>query len=220
MISLDPHRDALNERIDVAVALIDETHGPTPSAISREARGIVVLLLFAAYENLLKTVTRTLLERAIKLRVSNRRLVPGFRVFALASTVKSLRALSHKKVYSQGLPKLIEVAASSTRGVTIDPNTFPDDGSYMRASQVELWCELFGLTAPNRLLHRTWNSINAVVTQRNGIAHGQLTPGEVGRRYTEPEIRQLIDNWRRDWLELLGEVEKRGALRDFYRLPG
>lgn len=219
MISLGPHRDALNERVDVAVTLIDETHGATASAISREARGLAVLLLFAAYENLLKTVTRTLLERAIALRVSNRRLVPGFRAFALASAAKSLRDLAQNKVYSQGLPKLVQVAASGARGATIDPNTFPYDGSYMRASQVELWCELFGLTSPNLLLHRTWNTIDAVVTQRNGIAHGQLTPAEVGRRYTEPEIRQLIDDWRLDWLDFVDEVEQRGAVRDFYRLP-
>src|SRR3954452_2802266 len=102
MISVQLHRDALNERIDGIVRFIDATHpsnggGSSPAAVSREARGLSIVLLFAAYENLLTSLTRTLLEGAIAVRVGNGRLQPGFRAFALMSAAKSVRDSSEKK---------------------------------------------------------------------------------------------------------------------------
>ena len=226
MINLSLHVIAFQDRIDSAVRLIDETHPrPTTSTIgtagpiSREARGLVIVLLFGAYENLLSSLTRTLLETALALRVGNRRLRPGFRAFALASSAKSIKDLSEKKLYSHGLPRLVEAADPGGRICTIDPSSFPADGSFMKASQVTLWCELFNISNPHLILYRTWATIDAVVAERNGIAHGRLTAGEVGRRYTEGEIRQLVSDWRDDWLEFLQIVENLGRSRDFYRMP-
>ncbi|WP_327041610.1 hypothetical protein OG400_32430 [Micromonospora ureilytica] len=89
----------------------------------------------------------------------------------------------------------------------------------MKASQIKVWCDLFAIPAPHRILFRTWNTIDAVVSDRNGIAHGRLTADEVGRRYTEPELRQLISDWKDDWLDFLCAVEERAKSRDFYRIP-
>jgi hypothetical protein len=226
MINLNPHMVAFQDRIDSAVRLIDETHPrPSPNAlgtpgpISREARGLVIVLLFGAYENLLSSLTRTLLETALSLRVGNRRLRPGFRAFALVASAKSVRDLSEKKFYSHGLPRLVNAADPGGRLCTIDPSSFPADGSFMKASQVILWCELFDIANPHLILHRTWATIDAVVAERNGIAHGRLTADEVGRRYSEGEIRQLVNDWRDDWCEFLQIVESLARSRDFYRIP-
>jgi hypothetical protein len=226
MINLNPHIIAFQDRIDSAVRLIDETHPrpapgtiTAPGPISREARGLVIVLLFGAYENLLSSLTRTLLETALALRVGNRRLRPGFRAFALVPSAKSIKDLSEKKLYSHGLPRLVEAADPGGRICTIDPNSFPADGSFMKASQVTLWCEIFNIANPDLILHRTWATIDAVVAERNGIAHGRLTADEVGRRYTEGEIRQLVNDWRDDWLDFLQTVERFARSRDFYRMP-
>jgi len=226
MISVQVHETALQERIDSVIRLIDETHpAPRPAQpslpgpISREARGLAIVLLFAAYEHLLTSLTRSLLETAIRLRVSNRRLRPGFRAFAFAGTARSIKDLSEKKLYSHGLPRLVLDADPGGRICTIDPNSFPSDGSFMKTSQITVWCNLFDIPSPHLLLHRTWNTIDAVVSERNGVAHGRLTADEVGRRYTEPELRQLIDDWRDDWLDFLKAVGQRAASRDFYRTP-
>lgn len=56
MISLQSHRIDFQDRIDSATRLIDATHPPsspagvgvTASPISREARGLAIVLLFAA----------------------------------------------------------------------------------------------------------------------------------------------------------------------------
>lgn len=226
MISVQLHIDALEERIETALRLIDETHpvgspgGPIPPApISREARGLAVVLLFAAYENLLKSLTRTLLEAAINMRVGNRRLQPGFRAIALANSVKSVRDTAIKKLYTVTLPKLIEVADPGGRTCTIDPGTFPDDGSFMKTSQVLAWCKLFNLPHPGGVLGSSWAKLDAVVSERNAIAHGRETPEKIGRSYTEADIRKLIEDWLDDWTNFLVMVETAASTRDFFRTP-
>lgn len=226
MVNLTPHATAFKDRIDSAVRLIDETHPhapasgiSTPTPISREVKGFVLVLLFGAYENLLYTLTRSLLEEALKMRVGNRRLRPGFRALALTGTAKSIRDLSEKRLYSHGLPKLVEAADPGGRICTIDPNVFPVDGSFMKSSQILIWCSLFDVPNPHLILYRTWALIDAIVAQRNAIAHGRLTPDQVGRDYSEIEIRQLIDDWRDDWLDFIQVLESRAKSRDFYRTP-
>lgn len=221
MIDLDPHRAALAERISVIESLIDETHPQPPNVgpISREARGLAIVLLFASYENLLTSLTRTLLETALQLRVGNRRLQPGFQAFAIHNTVISAKNLSEKKLFTKALPALIETATLGGRGCTIDPNIFPNDGSFMKSSQIIAWCALFKTGEPAALLQNIWNSIDSVVTQRNGVAHGRLTPQDVGRGYTESEIRTLISNWSKDWDNFLLHVANLASSRDFFRTP-
>lgn len=227
MITLLPHKVDLQDRIDSATRLINATHaapvapavGVAANPISREARGLVIVLLFAAYENLLRSTTRTLLEAALRVRVGNRRLRPGFRAFALFSSVQSLRDTSEKKLYSDGLPKLVIAADPGGRICTIDSSRFPADGSFMRSSQVVLWCKIFDLPHPASILRRTWAMIDTIVIQRNEIAHGGQTADLVGRNYSEADIRQLISDWRDDWLDFLNLVEQRGSTRDFYRIP-
>lgn len=226
MIDLKPHIDALDERIATAVRLIDETH-PTASAgaptvagpISREARGLAIVLLFAAYENLLTSLTRTLLERATRLGVSNKRLQPGFKIFALRDSARSARELSERKMYSHALPRLIEISDQGGRVTTIATDAFPADGSFMKRSQIQLWCEIFGIANPGSILFRCWTAVDSIVTERNGIAHGRLTPDEVGRNYSETEIRQLISDWHQDWSDFLSVVGSRASSRDFFRVP-
>lgn len=226
MISVQLHLDALQERIDTVTRLIDETHplatplNPIPVApISREARGLAVVLLYAAYEHLLTSLTRTLLEGAIKTKVGNRRLRPGLRAFALANSTKSARYSSEKKLYSKTLPKLVAAADPGGRICTIDPSSFPSDGSFMKRSQITVWCQLFDIPDPHRVLYRTWMTIDTIVSVRNGVAHGLLTPEDVGRGYTESEIRQLVSDWHADWREFLELVGTKAQTRDFFRTP-
>lgn len=225
MINIQAHIDDLNERLDSAVRIIDATHAgqtaTTPvaaGAITREARGMAVVLVFAAYENLMRTLTRSLLEAAIKLRVGNRRLQPGFRAIALAKSAQSIKDLSDKKLFSHGLPRLVDAANRGGRTCTIDPNTFPDDGSFMKTTQIQVWCDVFDIKHPQALLQHIWLSIDTVVSDRNGVAHGRLTADAVGRNYTEAEIRHLIESWRLAWTGFLLHVGSRASTRDFFRL--
>lgn len=220
MISLGSMRVEFQQRMTVVDQLIDETHPASPAVgpISREARGLAIVLLFAAYENLLTSLTRELLEAAVSLRVGNRRLQPGFRAFALADAVKSIRESSEKKVFASALPRLVELAGKTSAGPTINTDAFPSDGSFMKRSQVSLWCSIFQVGEPRQLLSGIWGSLDAVVAQRNGIAHGRLTPDQVGRDYTEFEIRDLKRRWAGDWDSFIVHVESLAQDRSFFRV--
>lgn len=228
MISVQLHQSDLQERIDTARRLIDATHASSnqtqqtgttssPTTISREARGLVIVLLFASYENLLTTLTRTLLEAAVRLRVSNSRLRPGLRAFAVYNTAQSLRDSSDKKMFSATIPSLLEVASSRNKNCTIDTTRFPYDGSFMKKSQIQLWCQIFEVPNPGAILSNIWPAIDTVVTERNAIAHGRETPEQVGRGYSENEIRVLINDWHNDWTNFLTTIEALAQNRDFFR---
>lgn len=225
MINLAQHKLELSDRLDAATLLVDETHPHRagsyvlPGPASREARGLVIVMLFASYENLLKSTTRTILEGAIACKVSNRRLQPGILTFALANTAKSMRDRSVKRLYSDSLPDLIDKYEATRGSCSIDPGSFPDDGSFMKKSQVILWCRLFNVGPPHKLLPRTWVSLDAIVSRRNDIAHGKQTAGDVGRSYTESDIRDLLADWRSDWTDFLTHIEQLASSRDFFRRP-
>lgn len=219
MISVQAHKDDLHDRIATVTRLLDATCAGTGGGVSREARGLAVLLLFAAYENLLTSLTRTLLEGAVRCGVGVRRLRPGFRMFAVAGKVASLRHTSSKKVYVSALPALVEAMESAARPARIDTDEFPMDGSYFRRSQIQVWCRTFGIANPEKILAKVWLRIDAIVSERNGVAHGRLTPEEVGRNYSEADIRLLVANWEEAWLCFLSTVGQLASSRDFFRTP-
>jgi hypothetical protein len=139
--------------------------------------------------------------------------------FALVDKAKATRDRSVKKLYSDSLPEIIDTFHAGRAMAVINTSAFPDDGSFMKASQVQLWCRIFAVPAPAGILRRTWASLDAIVAERNGVAHGSETASEIGRRYTEGDMRTLIANWRHDWTAFLTQVGTLALTRDFYRVP-
>ena len=219
MISVQRHIVALEERMDAAVRLLDAAHSTPGNPADKEARGLVMILLFASYERLLKDLTKTVLQGAIDCRVSTKRLKPGFLYFALASDLQSAIDRPKKERYTDSLPGIIAAFQAPRDDCKINVDAFPDNGSFMRPSQVELWCRIFDLPHPGSILGKTWPSLNTVVVDRNSIAHGEATPDTVGRRFTEADLRVKIEHWRRDWGRFIRLVGSQGSSRDFYRIP-
>lgn len=220
MFNGQPFREELLRRVNTMRRMLDVADPPIPPAnnldISREVRGLVILLLFASYENLMKSLCRGLLEQAASLRVGNRRLKTGFRQFAVHNFLVSISKSSEKKIWKDSGKKLLECAFSS-RGCTIDTNIFPEDGSFMRCSQVYLFCDLFELGDPGLILKEIWDRLDTVVVERNDIAHGKATPEEVGRAYSSADVRSLVNSWERRWLEFIDHIEAEASARDFFR---
>ncbi|MFF3221768.1 HEPN domain-containing protein [Nocardia suismassiliense] len=190
----------------------------SPVDVSREARGLCIVLLYAAYENLLKSLSRTLLESAIQCKVGNRRLRPEFQLFAVHSKLHAMTDTSSSSVWKGSGRSVVDALLDST-ACSINANTFPNDGSHMKATQVATFCEVYGLDQPAPILREVWGRINTVVSERNGIAHGQRTPEEVGRNYSIGELRNLIDIWEVRWCDFLVHVESKASKREFYRMP-
>jgi hypothetical protein len=233
-LDCNPHRQQLAERIGVARRLVEATQprlvpleddNPSftaPGDISRESRGLAIVLLFAAYENLLYSLCRSLLEAAARSRAQARQLKPGIQLFLVHGELTGLVDSGRKKLWKTSGPQVVS-ALLSRPARELNRDLFPDDGSFMKASQVSLFCDLFDLGNPAPVLREAWDQINAVVDQRNGIAHGRLTPEEVGRRYSHDEIMRLIRVWGDRWNDFLGWVEPQCQGSAFYlskRSPG
>lgn len=216
------YQNELRRRLQVVRQLLDAAHpaaeAPPPIDISREVRGLAIVLVFASYENLLKTVCRGLLEAAAATRVGNRRLRSGFRLFAVYPHLQALGMLPAARIWEDRGLQLMD-AVGSSRKCTVAVDVFPADGSFMKCSQVRVFCQLFDLGDPGPILKDVWSRLDTIVSQRNQIAHGQLTPEDVGRGYTIQESRTLVDSWEKRWCEFVAHVAARSATRDFFREP-
>lgn len=221
MLDCTTHRAELEARIQSIRALLDATHrspAPLHPDISREARGLCVVLLHAAYERLLTSLCRSLLETARGLRVSNRRLKPGFQLFAAFPKVEAASSVGKSTIWREKGLDLVK-SVSERRECTIQTDIFPDDGSYMKQSQVRTFCTLFDLGPPGPLLREVWSRLDTIVTERNGIAHGRLTADQVGRNYSIQDMEALVTMWHLRWGEFLDHAEAKASTRDFYRTP-
>jgi len=67
----------------------------------------------------------------------------------------------------------------------------------MKRSQVSLISDIFGLGDPGKILKEIWERLDTIVIQRNYIAHGKMTPEEVGRSYSSSEVKNLVDLWKK-----------------------
>jgi hypothetical protein len=157
------------------------------------------------------------LDVAIQLRVGNKRLQNGFKVIAIRSQLQSVSSLSQAAIWKSGF-ELVS-AITDGRTCTIVSNVFPNDGSNFRRSQVQTFCRVFGLTDPGSILREVWQRLDTVVTERNAIAHGRETAGNIGRQYTLADLNTLVDLWDLRWMEFIDWVEQAAASRDFYRTP-
>ncbi len=216
-----PYKAELARRLDAIRNIVDTAHPASPDPgrvdISRDARGIAVLLLFASYENLLTSLCRGLLEAAAHLRVGNRNLKNGFRLFAVHGDLKAISDSSGGRLWKELGLRVMDTMSQSQK-CTVDVNLFPADGSFMKRSQVRVFCNLFDLDDPGPILKEVWARLDTIVAERNGIAHGSLTPAEVGRNYTLADTQALIYSWQVRWTEFIVHVESKAASRDFFRI--
>lgn len=213
-----PYKDELKRRLASILLIVDASHPAVPAVpdISREARGLAILLLFAAYENLLTSLCRGLLEKAASLRVGNRRLKPGIQLFAVYPQLQAISTLPAHRIWKDKGRHLVELM-QATRECTVGVDLFPIDGSFMKSTQVHVFCTLFDLGDPGPILKEVWGRLDTIVTQRNRIAHGAESPEEVGKRYTIQELRTLVQLWEQRWCEFVDHVERKASTRDFYR---
>ena len=177
---------------------------------------MAIVLLFASYENLLVSLCRSLLEAAKGSGFSNRDLRPGFRLFAIHGSLQGISATSLSRVWKDLGPALVATLGDEAN-CSVDSALFPADGSFMKSSQVHVFCALFELGDPGPVLKEVWSRLDTVVTQRNAIAHGLLSPEEVGRGYTIGEFRLLVDLWHQRWIDFIDHVESKVITPGFFR---
>lgn len=215
MLDCTPHKDELRRRLETVRDILAATD---QSSVNREARGMAVVLIYASYENLLKSLSRSLLESAVQVRAGNRRLKPGLQLFAIFGRLQAISGSSASQIWKGGGAEVVSIIGES-KNCTINTNTFPNDGSNMKCSQVLTFCEVFDLGNPAPILREVWGKLDGVVVERNAVAHGQHTPDEIGRNYTEQEMLDLVRLWEDRWIAFIEWIEGQASSRDFFRSP-
>ncbi len=186
----------------------------TEGDISRETRGLAQVMLFASYERLLKSMCREIIEAAKSHQGKQKNLRKCFQVIGMTRTFESLRDQGQKKVWIDAAPKVFDMRDKPSSEISAD--FFPDDGSFMRETQVKCFCDFFDLPNPEPILEKAWNMIPAVTNARNGIAHGVLTAEEVGRNMSYSDTIGQISTWQEKWLLFVDFVESIVGSETYY----
>ena len=206
MTSFLVQRNDFKERIDVIRSILSHT---APTVIARESRGLSIVLLYASYEKLLKSLVRVVLEDARQFVHSNHKLSEKFKVFCIHDKLQGLvDAQHHREIWTKDRGAAILRSLDDRTKCTLNPEIFPDSGDHMKVGQVLKVCTVLGLGHPAPILGEVWNRIDSVVTARNKIAHGAETPDAIGRQYSEAEINILVSTWELRWVAFIGWMEQ------------
>ncbi|WP_125967698.1 HEPN domain-containing protein [Bifidobacterium samirii] len=177
--------------------LSDESPRISPT-VQKSVRGLVIVMLFGAYEKTVKSLCQELIETASTFRGKQKNLTMPFRLIGIFNQINALRDQSIKRstIWERTLPDLLGRIEGDA---SLLCNTWPDNGEYMKRSQLKLFCRVFNLSQALQQLGPINDKLDMIVVERNQIAHGELTAEEVGRRYSETEIRSLVDEWETRW---------------------
>lgn len=203
--------------MDLARSLVtvgqDTIKGDT-LGISRESRGLAMVVLFAAYEKLLHSLAREILETAATYRGHRIRLAPGLRMLSISNALSSVQNSTDKNLWTNCAPRLTQdlLAPASL----MNTNIFPNDGSFMDASQVAVFCDVFAFPRWKQELGRALPLLSGIRNDRNAVAHGRLTAEEVGRDKTYQEALSTIDHWEEGWYRFLDMVENLTSQRSYF----
>lgn len=126
----------------------DRESNPSPDDILvKTAKGISFVFLFSAYEQLLKGTVRAVLETANSYRGKLKNMQDGFIAAALNSSFRSYADASNVKTKIGNARDVRSLLDSCVRDLKFT-DYFPDDGSYMKSTQVRTICCLFDLGGP------------------------------------------------------------------------
>lgn len=116
----------------------DRELNPSPDDIlSKTAKGISFVFLFSAYEQLLKGTVRAVLETANSYRGKLKNMQDGFIAAALNSSFRSYADVANVKTKIGNVKGVRSLLDSYVRDLKFT-DYFPDDGSYMKSTQVRL----------------------------------------------------------------------------------
>ncbi|WP_146143612.1 MAE_28990/MAE_18760 family HEPN-like nuclease [Bifidobacterium callitrichos] len=204
---IDNIKSNFNYTIDSVRDLVKSTHDnhQIPPDVKKSIRGLAIVMLFGAYEKMIKTLCAELIETASTFRGKQRNLSPQFRMVGIASQINAIRDPAAKKstLWERTLPNVLKQIDGEASALT---EIWPDNGEYMKRSQVLIFCQFFNLGEAIGSLGKVHNIIDSIVSQRNQIAHGELTAQEVGRNYSEVDIDSLINDWENGWSNFLDSV--------------
>jgi hypothetical protein len=159
--------------------------------LAATAKGIVFVLVYAAYEFTVTGVTQTTIDEINSRGYRMKELTPSLMALFLDPEFMSLRDASQKNLWRARL-KIFERTFADDLTALSNTTGPPSDASHYRHTHLEMIFSVFGIRGrPTRRKQHLFR-IDEIVNHRNQIAHGSETAAAVGRRYTRDEVRQRI----------------------------
>lgn len=154
-------------------------------------KGLLFVQLYGAYEYAVSSSVRAALNAVGAESVTCSELRPSLLSLVLDPLWVSVSDVGRRKTWDKRL-ELIEAMDDDRPMDNWNDALFPDNGSQYREGQLATIWRVFGIGVPTLPELRFRDRIEEVVSNRNAIAHGRLTAGEVGGRYSEADMRERI----------------------------
>ncbi len=171
--------------------------------LSQTAKGLVFVQIYAIHEYAVKTAVDDAAKAVAAYGHRFNDLRHSLLALFLNAELQSLRDRDHW----ERRMILLARAQSRERAVAVDEGVVPADGSHFRHTHVQLILKVFGIKRKLTLRERHLFLIDEVVFHRNEIAHGNSTAAQVGRGFSNEDMRTKIRQMKAVLLRLIRLLE-------------
>jgi len=185
----------LNERMLVTRKLANHVRSLDPEGLPLAAtfKGLTFVQLYATYEHVVRGSVQSMLSSISAETPEYRHLKAHVLSLALDARFEATSNCGPRRRWETRIA-LLEEATSANPASAIPDTAFPSDGSHYRVRQLQTIWRVFGIAEPVVPESKHNGRIEELVENRNAIAHGRSTAEEVGRRYSDPDISDCIDD--------------------------
>lgn len=165
--------------------------GLAPDDLNDTSKGLFFVYIYGVYEEIVrKTVIRTI-EQINQVGVHISQVKFELLQLVLSNEFDALYNVGNEKKWE----KRRNVSEKLKRDSVVDISTalMPTDGKNIRFRQLESIANAFGITAAILPRNEIGGYINEMVDNRNAIAHGNLLPYDVGKRYSSDDLQKKYD---------------------------
>ena len=185
-----PLRTEVEARFE-AIEHFFQATGKLDGDLAATTKGLMFVQVYAVYEFTVRSVVRSSIDSIKTYRHQLKHVSPSMMALLLSPEWDALRDGGRKSEWDNRL-KIME-RAFSTDVIDVSSDTsLPSDGSHYRYSHLQLIFRVFGISRLPVRRRRHIQRIAEVVSHRNTIAHGQEKAEDIGRRYSQSEIRRIV----------------------------
>lgn len=165
---------------------------PDMNSPKRTLKGLFFVHAYAIIEyTVYSTVNRTIqIINSNLLNLSD--IKPVVLSLALSSQINSIKDVGRNKLWEKKRELFNELDINSL--VKIDDALMPTDGRNITTSQLNSIWNTFSIGLPIVPRPELNSRVNEIAENRRSISHGRNKPEDVGRRYTDEEIKKINDD--------------------------
>jgi hypothetical protein len=175
--------------------------------LSQTAQGLAFVQIYAIHEYTVETAVEHAAAAVTNHAHKYTDLRPSLLALFLDAELQSVKDSGPKTQWERRLA-LFDLATSKQPVALTRTPAVPADGSHFRHSQIELILKVFGIKKKPTRRKRHLFLIDEVVAHRNAIAHGNSTAAEVGRRYSNEDMRKKVRQMKNACLRLIELLEE------------